>query len=267
MSDNDAEQVVSRFYNNKGWNMNDGTFEDAKRFEDLRKHSSKYVSNCRLRVLRHIPAKGGKILDMASGPIQYLEYMEFSRNFNEHHCVDFSADALEIAKVKLGDKCFTHHGNFFDLEFEENSFDCIISLHTIYHIHADLQEKAVRKLISLAKPETNVIIVYSNPHTLFSKLERFRWFSSVVNRKVVTYKSVDTLYFYPHALTWWKKFEDQADLKILPWRSFGSDHQKAIFPDNFLGSTMLKLLFILEDRFPKFFASNFQYPMIVLKKR
>jgi len=267
MKNNEAEKRVSNFYNGKGWEISNGISEDAKRFEDLRRNSINYVSKCRLRILRHIPNSGNKLLDMASGPIQYPEYMKFSQNFSEHHCVDLSSEALKIAKGKLGHKGFTHHGSFLELNFEENSFDCVVSLHTIYHIHAEQQAEAVRKLISVARPDSNVIIIYSNPNTILSKLERNRLFSKFVNRKVVTYKTSEILYFYPHPISWWEQFEDIADLKVLPWRSFNSDHQKAIFPDNFLGAIFLKILFHLEDIFPKFFATNFQYPMIILRKK
>lgn len=266
MEKSKAEKIVSNFYNTIGWDFKDGKSEDAARFEDLRPNVSEYVSKCRLRLLRHIPNEGEKLLDMASGPVQYPEYLEFSRNFSEHHCVDLSKDALAKASRKLGAKGVMHHGSFFDLQFKKSSFDCAISLHTIYHIDANLQEDAVRKLIDLVKPGANVIIVYSNPHTLISKLERLRWFSKLVNRKVVNYSAEETLYFYPHKLDWWDRFSDVSQVKIFPWRSLNSDHQKSIIPDNFLGSLGLKLLFKAEDIFPKIFVRYFQYPMIVLKK-
>ena len=77
---NKAEKQVSKFYNNLGWETNDGITEDAKRFEDLRECSSEYISKCRLRILRHISKSGDKILDMASGPLQYPEYLQYSKN-------------------------------------------------------------------------------------------------------------------------------------------------------------------------------------------
>ena len=267
MEKTNAEEIVSNFYNTVGWDIKNGNSEDATRFEDLRSIASEYVSKCRLRVLQHIPNEGEKLLDMASGPIQYIEYMEFSRNFSEHHCVDLSKEALAIASKKLGAKGVMHHGSFFDLKFKESSFDCAISLHTIYHIDENLQEDAVRKLLGLVKPGANVIIVYSNPHTLISKLEKFSWFAKFVNRKVVKYPPEETLYFYPHSLEWWSRFSDVSQVKIYPWRSLNSDHQKSIIPDNFFGRLSLKVLFKAEDAFPKTFARHFQYPMIVLKRK
>jgi len=165
-----AEEGVSQFYNTVGWETQGDITEDAKRWEDLREHSREYVSKCRLRVLRHIPDHGVTMLDMASGPIQYGEYLEYSRHFEKRYCVDLSAGALEKAKKKIGDRGVFWHGSFFDIPIDENFFDCTISLHTIYHIDKDRQEEAVRKLLHVTKPGKPVIVVYGNPNTLVSSL-------------------------------------------------------------------------------------------------
>ena len=107
-----AEEKVSKFYNKLGWETDVGITEDARRFEDLRESAKDYLSKCRLRVLRHIPETGENILDMASGPIQYEDYLEYSKNFNKRYCVDLSSSALEDAKKKIGD-----HGVFLNGSF------------------------------------------------------------------------------------------------------------------------------------------------------
>jgi hypothetical protein len=40
-----------------------------------------------------------------------------------------------------------------------------------------------------------------------------------------------------------------------------------IFPDNFFGKYMFKLLFCFEKMFNNFFVNNFQYYYVVLKKK
>ena len=75
-------------------------FEDANLFEDLRFNSKEYISKCRKRILKYIPKKGNEILDFASGPIQYNEYLLYSKNFKTRHCVDFSKDAIKNARKK-----------------------------------------------------------------------------------------------------------------------------------------------------------------------
>ena len=268
-----AEKKVSQFYNTVGWKTENEVTEDAKRWEDLREHAQEYVRKCRLRVLHHIPAKGVNILDMASGPIQYREYLEYSRNFEKRYCVDLSSAALEEAKNKIGDHGVFLHGSFFDLPMEENFFDCSISLHTIYHMDKDKQEQAVRKLISVTKLGQPVVIIYSNPNSIVSFLRvPFRVARNLKrNLQKIFGKSIDndnmSLYFHPHPLEWWSIFRDVANVEILPWRSFGADDQKRFIPNNSLGRKMFDILFRLENKFPNFFVKYFQYPMVILTKR
>jgi ubiquinone/menaquinone biosynthesis C-methylase UbiE len=272
---NNAEEKASRFYNTVGWETEEEITEDAKRNEDLREHAKEYVSKCRLRVLSHIPENGVNILDMASGPIQYKEYLEYSRNFKKRYCVDLSSGALESAKKKIGDHGVFLHGSFFDIPLEEHFFDCAVSLHTIYHIDKDKQEEAVRKLIKVTKPGKPVIIVYSNPNAIVSSLQPSlplrvlrRAISFLKKPETITKKEEDlSLYFHAHPIEWWNRFSDIASVKILPWRSFESSIQKRLIPNNKIGRKMFDILFTLEERFPDFFVKHFQYPMMILTKR
>lgn len=269
---NNAEENVSRFYNQAGWKLDGQITEDAKRFEDLREYASEYVSRCRLRLLRHIPKKGENILDMASGPIQYKEYLEYSKNFNKRYCVDLSSEALSQAQDKISDHGIFLHGSFFDIEFEKDYFDCSISVHTIYHIDKNKQEEAVRKLIHVTKPGHPIIIIYSNPKTLISFLKLpfylLKWPLMVLNRTSNKKEKEElTLYFFAHDVKWWKRFSDVAIVEIYPWRSFDAGAQQLFFPNNKIGKKMLQILFLIEDKFPNLFVSFFQYPMIILKKK
>ncbi len=272
---NDAEERVSKFYNTIGWETDREITEDARRFEDLREYAREYVGKCRLRVLRHIPERGENLLDMASGPIQYKEYLEYSRNFKKRYCVDLSLSALEGAKKKIGDHGLYLHGSFFDIPLEEDFFDCTVSLHTIYHIDKDKQEEAVRKLVKVSKQGKPVIIVYSNPNTLISSLKSLlplralrRARNLLKKTEKITKKEPEvSLYYHPHPIEWWNRFSDVAHVQILPWRSFSSDIQKRLIPNNKIGGIVFNLLFNLEERFPDFFVKHFQYPMIILTKR
>lgn len=271
---NNAEEKVSKFYNTVGWETQEEITEDARRWEDLREHSKEYVSKCRLRVLDHIPEIGENMLDMASGPIQYKEYLEYSRNFKKRYCVDLSSGALESAKRKIGDHGVFLHGSFFDVPLDESVFDCAVSLHTLYHIDKDKQEEAVRKLIKVTKPGKPVIIVYSNPNSItflfgpsftFRVLRRVRMLLKKRGR-MDEGEAGESLYFHPHPINWWNRFKDTAKVEILPWRSFSAEVQKRLIPNNKIGSKILDLLFTLEERFPRFFMKHFEYPMIILTK-
>jgi len=90
-----AEDRVAKFYDTIGWESEGDITQDARRFEDLREYAGEYVRKCRWRVLRHIPDTGENLLDMASGPIQYKEYLQYSKNFHKRYCVDLSSKALD----------------------------------------------------------------------------------------------------------------------------------------------------------------------------
>lgn len=259
-----AEKSLSRFYNSVGW---EGEItEDAKIWEDLRDYTQEYASKSRLRVLRHIPPSGNNILDMASGPIQYKEYLEYSKNFKKRYCVDLSLVALEKAKERIGDRGVFLHGNFLDIPIEENLFDCAVSLHTIYHIDQGRQEEAVRKLLYATKPGRPVIIVYSNPKSFASLLTLpLHWLKRLMRRQGKGSADSD-LYFYVHPIQWWSRFSNSASVQIVPWRSFSSETQKVLIPNNIIGKKMLAMLFALEELCPAIFARYARYPMIILTK-
>ena len=249
---------VHKFYNSIGWKKSDNHFKDANISEDLRFYSREYVSNCRKRILKYIPKKGINILDFASGPIQYKEYLSYSKKFNYRHCVDFSKDAIKFAKLKIGNKGKFYCKDFLDIKFKKNYFDCILSLHTIYHIDKIKQKKVIKKLLSISKKNTPIIIVYSNPNNIIDKI-----------KLLISYKKSkkNDYYFFSHPISWWKQFEVDANIEFYPWRSFSSNHQKFLIPNNFLGKIFFKILFYLEEKLKKFFIKNFQYYTVVLKKK
>jgi len=266
---NDISRRVSEFYETVGWKNFDGSTEDARRWEDLRECAQDYVRNCRLRVLPHIPPAGDYLLDMASGPIQFIEYLEYSKSFKKRYCVDLSHQALEVAKQKIEDHGVFLQGDFLNIPLEKDFFDCTVSLHTIYHIDKDKQEEAIRKLLYVTKPNKPVIIVYSNPKPLIyyfiSPLRILRKLKNLfLNHKRKSQNQ--ELYFFAYPLEWWNRFQDVADVTMLPWRSFASQHQKLLIHGDRIGKFLFKILFEMEDRFPNFFVKYFQYPMIILRK-
>jgi ubiquinone/menaquinone biosynthesis C-methylase UbiE len=208
---------------------------------------------------------------MASGPIQYDEYLEYSRNFSKRYCVDLSAKALEGAKQRIGAHGVFLHGSFLDIPFENEFFDCSVSLHTIYHIDKGKQEDAVRKLLRVTKRGKPVIIVYSNPRTILASfpvraLRRAkRLFTAGAPKSNV--RTGPGLYAHAYPIDWWARFTDVAIVKVLPWRSLAAEDQRTLVPDTRIGGLMLRLLFKLEDTFPNFFVKHFQYPMIVLVRK
>jgi len=250
---------IYNFYNTIGWKQHKNITKDSDLFEDHRKNSQEYVKKCRQRINKYIPIKGDHILDFASGPIQYKEYLEYSKNFKFRHCVDFSKEAISLAKKKLKKRGKYYCEDFLKIHFKKNFFDCIISLHTIYHIDKSKQKKTIEKLIEIAKPGAPIIIVYSNPNCLIKNLIK-------IVKIFLFNKNKNFLYFHTFPNSWWFQFNKFGNIQIHPWRSFSSQHQKLLFPDNFIGKTLFRILFFLEDRFKKFFSKYFQYNIIIITK-
>ena len=127
---------VQGFYNEIGWEKTDSNFIDAARFEDLRTVSDEYRSKCHLRINDFINKKGKYMLDIASGPIQYQEYLTYSNDYEYRICADISFAALKEAKKKLGSKGLYFLCDITQLPLKNNVIDGIVSLHTIYHVPA-----------------------------------------------------------------------------------------------------------------------------------
>jgi ubiquinone/menaquinone biosynthesis C-methylase UbiE len=256
----EAEENLKTFYEGSGWKTDDkGHTTDAQLFEDLRKVSQKYVSACRKKVKSFLPDNGNLFLDAASGPIQYPEYVDYSAGFNKRVCVDISETALSEAKRKLGSHVETVCTSLLSLPFPENHFDTVLSLHTIYHIDKEKQEKAVRELLRVAKPNTPIVIVYSNPNRLLARAKK------LLSKKDST-PAEGALYFYAHPLNWWAQFEDQAQVTLTCWRSLTAKDAHRFIPDNFFGRWLLSFLLTLENWMPKQFCKWGAYPLIVMKK-
>jgi SAM-dependent methyltransferase len=253
---------VRALYDEVGWTEQDGITHDAAACEDLRPVARDYVSACRLRVLRHLPASGDRLLDLGSGPIQYPEYMEYGAAFRTRVCVDLSQRALDMAAAKLGARGEYHCGDFLELSLPDASVDAAVSLHAIYHMDARQQAAAVRKLVRVTKPGGSVVIVYSNPGYLISRL------GQPIRKLVRALRGrrgagQEDIYFHRFPLKWWKQFEDVARVELYPWRTFASRDQKLVLRSRAIG----RALFALEDRFPALFLRAGCYPMIVLKPR
>jgi hypothetical protein len=77
---------VRNFYDQIGWQrFADGLYQNA-RYEDLRPVAQEYVHRCHLRVNRHLKPQGKILLDAGSGPVQYQEYLTYSRPVTNTGC-------------------------------------------------------------------------------------------------------------------------------------------------------------------------------------
>lgn len=259
----DIEEEIREFYDQQGWQSDaagpDGVYGDAQLWEDLRPCAADYVSACRRKVLEFLPPTGERILDAGSGPIQYPEYLEYSAGFAKRVCVDVSQRALDEARTKLGERGEYVRASLLELPFTDDTFEAAVSLHTIYHIDANRQERAVRELIRVLAPGAAAVVVYANPDRLVARLKR------LVRRRPSPHAT--PIYFFAHPLSWWERFSDEAEVEIVPWRFLNANESRKLIPDSPLGTRMFRAVLGFERSFPRLATWSGCYPMVVLTKR
>src|SRR5262249_33244523 len=271
----DEKKSVQDFYERIGWSRGeDDAFIDANKYEDLREVASDYVRRCRLRINDHINPGGRYLLDVASGPIQFPEYLTYSETFDYRICVDLSVAALREARHKLGDLGIYILGDVTNLPFKDGSIDSAISLHTIYHVPRDEQEKAIRELHRVVKSGSQATVIYSwgrrsaLMNLLLFPLVLFRAMRSLYQRfnRITGRENRSRLYAYMHPYDWFKSRDWGFELETIAWRTI-SHHCSMVYAHSWLGGrALLRLAFWFEDRFPSLAGRIGHYPLVIIRK-
>ena len=268
--------AVREFYEQVGWTERaSGVFEDAARFEDLRPVALEYVQRCHLRVREHLPPSGRYLLDAASGPVQYPEYLGYSEGFEARVCLDLSLQALRLAqrRVPEGRGIFVL-GDVTELPFRSDAFDAVVSLHTIYHVPAERQGRALDELYRVLARGGRGVVVYSwGPHSLFMRLARLpgRLLRAPLRRlrrsaAEVAPAATDepTLYFEPQPYAWFEQQRGRYRLGV--WRSVDVAFTRTFVHGPLAGRQLLRALFALEQRFPGLAGRHGAYPLFIMSK-
>lgn len=267
-----ASEVVKRYYDQLGWKKEpNGNYIDAAEHEELRKVAKNYVHECHLRMGNYL-SPGKYLLDVASGPIQYQEYLKYSEKYSHRICVDFSLIALKEAKKKLGEKGIYILADITNLPFKNGSIDTVISLHTIYHVHSSKQLKAFDEIYRILKPGSNGVVVYSwGSKSILMNILQFPYkminkICSVIPGSEI-YNKRRALYFYTYGPNFLlAELKKRYKITLLVWRMISVDFIKRFIYRELLGEKILRLIFKLEEIFPGFFGYIGQYPIIVLHK-
>src|SRR5512135_1880981 len=118
-----TKQQVREFYDHIGWSqLSDGLYQNA-RYEDLRPVSQEYIHNCHMRVMRHLAARGRFLLDAGSGPVQWPDYLVYSRDYRYRVCADISITALRAARARLQGNGLYVVADIANLPFVADAFD------------------------------------------------------------------------------------------------------------------------------------------------
>lgn len=249
-------------------------YEDSSKWVDYRDITHDYIRNSFKRVKNYINEEGDFFLDIASGPIGTKEYMDLSSNYRTRICIDTSFNALLHAKKNWGNRSGIFIcGDITNIPLKDNVMDAVVSQHTLYHIHKDLQSKAVEELYRVAKPNTKVAIVYSwFYHSWLMNLTLFpiqlfivlKYFAS--KAYVNLFNSKPRLYFYPHSPRWFKKLPMGDKIEFYCWRSTNKVFLRTFIHRAFFGRQILDYITHLEEKYPRKMAILGDYSIILIHK-
>jgi len=198
-------------------------------------------------------------------------------------CADISIVALQEARERIGE-----HGLFVvcdvaNLPFKPGAFDSAVSLHTIHHLPEEQHEQAYGELYRVLKAGGTAAVVNGWPGSrfmrLFEPLIRFSIRVQNMMRKgqdpqPVAQKNKNRKNGKPkgtfterHDVAWINRtLKPRMPLEIHVWRSASVRFLRALIHPKLGGRWWLKLLYWLEERYPRYFAENGQYPIIVIQK-
>ena len=221
---------------------------------------------------RYLKPGGKYILDVASGPIQYPEYLTYSSGFQYRICVDISFLALKEARRKLGDKGIYLQADITNLPLKDNLIDAVVSLHTVYHVPEDEQDVALQEIYRVLLPGSSAVVVYSwGSHSFLGQVhEKIMRMAKAFNPKKTFKKASEVsgpkLYFHAHNYNYFKKQKWEFDLDILVWRSLNVSFTRKYIHNWLLGKQFLAFIYWLEDSFPYLIARLGQFPLFLIRK-
>lgn len=272
----EVKHQVQDFYDQIGWEeIDDGIFQNA-RYEDLRPVSQEYIRKCHLRVNRHLAPEGKYLLDAGSGPVQYPEYLTYSQNYQYRVCADLSLTALKAARERVGDHGLYVVADVAYLPFTADVFDCAVSLHTIHHLPRSEHLRAFRGILRVLKPGKTAIAVNGWKGSSINRSLRSLiqvWYR-LRGRKLKKKPQKDDpddqatgTFVARYNYAWFKEhIMPHLPVEVHVWRSLNVNIMRRFIHERRGGRLILKVIYALEECFPKYFGRHGQYPMLVLTK-
>lgn len=281
-SDIEIKRQVREFYDQVGWQeATDGFYQNAS-YEDLRPVTQEYIHKCHLRVLRHLNPTGHFLLDAGSGPIQYPEYLEYSKGYLRRVCADISFVALQEARKRLGGRGLYIVCDIANLPFKPDVFDGAVSLHTIHHLPKEEHIRAYQELHRTLNKGGRGAVVNGWDNPPLSKfmntwLDLFDWLYAIfrpaarrIKRSSRTHAdstAVRGTFVRKHNAGWLlSEVGSLMPISIWCWRSVSVRFLRTFIHPHFGGKVFLKILYWKEELFPHFFGKYGQYPLIEVSK-
>ena len=265
--------MLETFYDEFGWLKSENNqYNDAVVFEDLREVSKSYIHNCHMRLKTFLPKSGKYFLDAASGPIQFDECLEYSKNFEYRVCIDLSSRALNEARKKIGNKGIFILGNIANMPIKSAKIDAAISLNTIYHIPKEQQVDAFKEIYRVLSEKAPGLIIYEwgryshlinlfvLPHKVKNHINK--WFK-VFNSDNLAQPDI---YFHAFNRGYFDESKVGFKIKTYVWRSISVPFMKMYIHKWLFGEKILKMIYKIEEKFPKVAGNMGEYPLFYFEK-
>lgn len=286
MNQAQVKQQVRAFYDQVGWQKVAGDLYQNARYEDLRPVAAEYIHRCHLRVGRYLHKEGRFLLDAGSGPVQYYEYLGYSLGYSYRVCADISIVALMEARRRLGEHALCVVADVANLPFAGGVFDGAVSLHTLHHLPLAEQGKAYGEIYRMLDEGRSAVVV--NGWTDSPLMRRSTWLVRLAERagKLAARlrgrrpaaedqpsdpqaKKDPTGTFVNKLDAAWLRglLGGQMRYEIYVWRSVSVRWLRALVHGPTGGRLFLRLLYWLEERAPRWFGENGQYPLVVIWKQ
>jgi SAM-dependent methyltransferase len=270
---NREEEKVRNFYDTYGWVKQAGISGEDRQFRDFSPPYYPYHDGVNARTIACFADLNGKLL-MAGGGDLPETHVTIANKFSETTCLDISKVAIDIARNKLENRGEFILGSILEIPKPDDHFDAVYCAHVIYHIERDLQGKAVRELIRVTKPGGRIVVIYSNPDSLPSRIVRYKsklpvlWKLKRKNpHSRPDAKGRPPLYFFSHPLSWWAEFGDECSVEIRPWDVMGNVQEEAILINDTIASLGYRMCSWLESKDPARAAHWWSYPLVILTKK
>ncbi len=270
-----TKQQVREFYDEIGWTPDgEGLYQNAH-FEDLRPVCREYIHRCHLRVNRHIAPSGQYLLDAGSGPVQWPEYLTYSEGYRFRVCMDISMAALKAARGRLQGHGLYVIGDIASLPFRTDVFDGVVSIHAIHHLPLSEHKQAYLELHRVLKPQRTGAAINGWYRPLLMRMAEplirlGRWISGRGRKRKKDWSVEDDPAgtFVQKMTPGWlrRELSGSVQFEIYSWRSLSPRFMRWFIRPHLGGRTLLRFVFWLEERFPRFFGENGQYPLIVIQK-
>jgi len=276
-----TKQEVRQFYDQTGWSLvGEGLYQNA-RYEDLRPVVRDYIHRCHLRVNRYLDPTGDLFLDAGSGPVQYPEYLTYSEGYRYRVCADISITALREARQRLGEKGLYVVMDIANLPFKMDAFDGLVSLHTIHHLPAADHKKAYAELYRVLRPGRQAVVVngWNDPplmrpfnrlafllERVLARLRRKPAVTPAAKAEVNPAAPAGTFIHKSNAAWLCSELKGVVPIEIHTWRSLSTKFTRTYIHAWLLGKLKLRFIYWLEERFPRWFGENGQYPLIAFRK-